>query len=231
MTWFGADPGGKDAFGVALLEPNGSFRSSVVSCADEAVSWLKRTDACILAAGVDAPLWWSSGMSGDRKVDKFLRERFHISGGTVQPANSLRGAVLIQGVMLAIRLRKCFPSLAITESHPKALLKALKVDKNDQRALWATISEQFILKGEAPRTEHETDALLGAVAAREGSACAWTVDLAKRERETCEQDNASLPWGPVCYWWPDDKYVEQLKNHSRIVAPRAARGQGDPPWL
>ena len=31
MTWFGADPGGVDAFGVALLRESGSFDTEIVS--------------------------------------------------------------------------------------------------------------------------------------------------------------------------------------------------------
>ncbi len=45
MAWFGADPGGMDKFGVALLDPDGSFESAVVSCAEEAIEWLATTGA------------------------------------------------------------------------------------------------------------------------------------------------------------------------------------------
>ena len=47
----------------------------------------------VLAVGVDAPLWWSSGKNSDRAADQYLRQRFNISGGTVQAANSLSGAI------------------------------------------------------------------------------------------------------------------------------------------
>jgi predicted nuclease with RNAse H fold len=203
MAWFGADPGGDKAFGVALLHTDASFETSVVSCADDAMGWLLGKAATILAVGIDAPLWWSSGKSGDREVDQYLRKRFNISGGTVQAANSLRGAVLIQGVLLATLLRGRFPQLPITESHPKALLKALKLATKDRNAPWKTIAESFSLAGGEPQSEHERDALLGAVASREGSTGAWTCDLALRGRPRCEQDPATVPWGPVSYWWPD----------------------------
>ena len=192
MIWFGADPGGHGRFAVAILREDGSFHTDVLSHADEAIDWLKQEPK---AAGIDAPMWWSSGKSSDRKADRFLRQQYKIKAGTVQTANSLRGAVLIQGVMLAIRLRERYPSLPITETHPKALLKALKLNRSE-------LAERFDLKRNLPATEHEQDALLGAVAAREGFLERWTRNLAS-ERNSSEQDPAQLPASPIVYWWPD----------------------------
>jgi predicted RNase H-like nuclease len=206
MAWFGADPGGANAFGVALLRPDGTFESEVVSCADDAIEWLRRKAVTVLAAGIDAPLWWSSGKSGDRAADQYLRRRFNIFGGTVQAANSLRGAVLIQGALLAMGLRRQSPKLPITEAHPKALLKALwpKLSKSDRP--WKKIAKRFRLEGPEPKHDErqdKRDALLAAIAAREGSAGRWTRDLALCERLNGEQDPAAVPWGPVHYWWPE----------------------------
>lgn len=149
-AWFGADPGGADAFGVALLRLDGSFESAVVSCADKAFEWQGKQAAKIDAAGIDAPLWWSSGANGERLADKHLRdglksaEAKHV-GGTVQSAKSLRGAVLAQGVMLATRLRQWSSELPITEAHPKALLKLLWPQGSTSAALWTEIAAQFCL--------------------------------------------------------------------------------------
>jgi hypothetical protein len=210
MAWLGADPGGANAFGVALLYPDGKFESAVVSCADDAMKWLCRKAVTILAAGIDAPLWWSSGPSGDRAADQYLRTTFKISGGTVQAANSLRGAVLVQGAMLALALRQRSPELPITEAHPKALLKAKALWPKSSKSgpLWEEIRSGFKLKGPILDDEgqHKRDALLAAVAAREGSTGQWTRDLAlcrDCERSSGEQDPAAVPWGPVHYWWPE----------------------------
>lgn len=208
MVWFGADPGGANAFGVAVLRSDGSFECKIVSCADDAVKWLYERAETILGAGIDAPLWWSSGKNGERNADLFVRGRLHEVGakevgGTVQSANSLRGAVLIQGVLLATALRQRWRELPITESHPKALLKAIWPHAQKGAPPWDKIAKRFELKGAPLESghEHERDALLAAVAAREGYRRKWTVDLA-RERSPFEQDPASLPWGPVSYWWP-----------------------------
>lgn len=195
--WLGADPGGSNAFGVAVLLGDGSFSTSVVSYAEEALDWFCRQDGFEPeAVGIDAPLWWSSGKSSDRKADQVLRREYKIRSGTVQTANSLQGAVLVQGVMLANRLREEFPHLPITEAHPKALLLALKLKA------WDEISEYFSLLGNEPKIEHERDALLGAVAAREGALKRWSRNLAA-DRLQYEQNPEKTPAGPIFYWWPN----------------------------
>jgi predicted nuclease with RNAse H fold len=211
MAWFGADPGGAEAFGVALLHSGGSFECAVVSCADEAVEWLEKMPAPVEAAGVDAPLWWSSAASGERNADRYLRNRLKSAGakdvgGTVQSTNSLRGAVLIQGALLATALRRRWPELPITEAHPKALLKAQWPDASKNGPPWEKIAERFRLDGREPSDDErkdERDALLAAVAAREGSTGQWTRDLALCERLRGEQDPDAVPWRPVHYWWPE----------------------------
>jgi predicted RNase H-like nuclease len=214
MAWFGADPGGMNAFGVALLQPDGSFATEVVSSADEAVAWLDRKATSIDGAGIDAPLWWSSGPSGDRAADQYLRKQFKKSAGTVQAANSLRGAALVQGVMLAWLLRKRYPQLSITEAHPKALLKTLAIEIEHSNESWRAIASLFTLASHMPSKDHERDGVLGAVAAREGSSGRWTIDLAARDRLPSEQDPGSLPWRPVSYWWPDPQWVKDSKTTS-----------------
>jgi Protein of unknown function (DUF429) len=84
MVWFGADPGGKKNFGVAVVQEDGTYQTACVGFVDEAVDWIRGLHDAIDGAGIDAPLWWSSGQSGDRKVDQRLRKY-----GPVQAPNSL----------------------------------------------------------------------------------------------------------------------------------------------
>src|SRR5262249_16899234 len=125
-TWIGADPGGKERFGVAILKEDGCVQSFCVSCADEAVERVGQSGAIPAGVGVDAPLWWSAGRSSDRSADEWLRKKYGLSGGQVQTANSLRGAALVQGAMFVLRMREKFPNVRVTETHPKAVLVALK---------------------------------------------------------------------------------------------------------
>src|SRR5437016_9882581 len=105
--WIGADPGGGANFGIALLCQNGSAEAFCVDCADDAVELVsKKANSIPAGVGIDSPLWWSSGRSGDRAADQWLRKKYGLSGGQVQTANSLRGAALVQGAMFAYRIRQ-----------------------------------------------------------------------------------------------------------------------------
>jgi predicted nuclease with RNAse H fold len=188
--WVGVDPGGKQAFGLAILADDGHFESWCVSCADQAAGHISQRPKGI---GIDAPLWWSSGPSGDRVADQWIRERYRIRSGTVQAANSLRGAALVQGVLFAELMRRKFPGVPVTEAHPKALLKALDMN-------WPTFCTRFSISGPNPQ-EHERDAVIAAVAAREGFEKRWLHDLAEKRRPT--EQNPSTHWlAPIHYFWP-----------------------------
>jgi len=202
MTWAGADPGGKNQFGLALLEDDGTFETHCVSYVDQAIEGLYRKN--LFGLGIDCPLWWSSGTGGGRVADQWLRKKYKIRPGTVQSVNSLQGSVLIQGHLLAVKLRHLIPDLPITEAHPKALLIALGIKDAD----WEKISQEFGLNGTEPFSEHERDAILGAVAARDGFSRRWQFDLSAArlpdgtERPSCEQNPSQLVFGSVHYWWP-----------------------------
>lgn len=189
--WAGADPGGMDAFGLAFVDVAGRLRCATVSSVDQAVRRIA-AEGAPLGLGIDAPMWWSARAGGGRAVDARLRERYGIRSGTVQSGNSLRGAALIGGMLLASRIREEFPGTRITESHPKALLIAMNVDE-------AGFAERFAIP-RAWRNEHERDAAIAAVCAREGFKGRWRVDLAER-RDDLEQDPNRYWLAPMCYFW------------------------------
>ena len=99
--------------------------------------------------------------------------------------------------MLALLVRKKFPSVRITESHPKALLCALKLD-----------GPGFAKRFKIPQTwkndkkYDERDAAIGAVCAREGFEGCWKTDLAL-DRHDSEQDLCGYWLAPMHYFWPD----------------------------
>jgi predicted nuclease with RNAse H fold len=206
LAWYGCDPGGDNKFGVAALSPDGRFETWCVPSVDEAVAHISQP----VSLGIDCPMWWSSGAGGGRKVDSWLRKAHNIRSGTVQSVNSLRGAVLVQGIMLAIRVREKHPGLPITETHPKALLLALK------NPPWSQLTMTFDLVGDEPADEHRRDALLSAVAAREGEQGRWR-DLSLAERGRDELDPKQLSFGPVEYWWPygDDAAAANDRKHKQ----------------
>jgi predicted nuclease with RNAse H fold len=197
-VWIGVDPGGRRNFGVAILDASGSARSWCVDHADAAIEIFNgETDSSPCGVGVDAPLWWSSGKSSDRAADKWLRHQYGLGGGQVQTANSLRGAAVVQAVMFVQRIRERFPQVSVTETHPKALWVALRL------GTWDEFCRRFSIH--APirsHQEHQRDAVLGAVAAREGFEGRWSHDLASNRLES-EQDPAEYWLAPIHYFWPD----------------------------
>lgn len=197
--WVGADPGGKGNFGVAVLRTDGLVCTVRVSCVDEAIDavcrWMQGPPAGL---GVDAPLWWSSSLSGGRSADRWLRDKYRLSGGQVQAVNSLRGAVLAQGMMFVQRMRECFADVRVTETHPKALLHALDVEEGDFYLRHRVRLDAGVV------SEHERDAVISAVAAREGFEERWSCDLS-RHRLPSEQDPSRFWLAPIHYFWPDEE--------------------------
>lgn len=196
--WIGADPGGKRNFGLAILRSNGSVKTYCVNCADEAVQIVvEQVNSKPDGVGVDAPLWWSSGRSGDRQSDQWLRTRYGLPGGQVQAANSLRGAALVQGAMFVQRMREHFPGISVTETHPKAVWKALRMKSGSAFAKHFGVAAKI-----TDDQEHESDAVISAVAAREGFEGRWLNDLGTT-RYASEQDPSTFWLAPIHYFWPE----------------------------
>jgi nucleotide-binding universal stress UspA family protein len=155
----GLDPGGSGNFGWCIaadsetmpVEPiaSGLADNSHMAIANALAAI--PDDGVLVAAGIDAPLFWSR--IGSRNADVQVRRAIRLAGaphasGTVQDMNSLKGACLAQGLLAAVTLREMYPALPITEAHPKALR-------------WL-LPEAALILG---RSEHERDALLAAIAA------------------------------------------------------------------
>lgn len=153
----------------------------------------------ILAIGIDAPLFWN--ITGkERKIDAIIRDAVKKAAksqgnvmrpGTkrpdVQPVNSLRGACLVQGILVGASLYQHFKA-PITEVHPGALswLKPATFDY---------IHRLTVGNG---KSDHERDAMLAAYAAR-----AMHKDLNGWRDLFPEEPHPVFPLGtPASYWMP-----------------------------
>ena len=181
--WVGAGPGGKGAFGLAFVDVSGAVRCETVSSVGEP-----------LGLGIDAPMWWSACEGGGRGAHARLRARYGIASGTVQSGNSLRGAAFIGGALLASQLRGAVTALRITQSHPKALLRALGLGAVQFAARYRIRTNWG--------NDHERDAAIAAVCAREGFEGRWSTDLAK-QRDRSEQNPCAYWLAPMGYFWPE----------------------------
>ena len=121
----------------------------------------------VVGAGIDAPLFWSE--RGNRHVDELVRNAIKklgapSTGGTVQQINSLRGACLIQGILVTHLLHRRFPEISITESHPKALLYLLGIANRQISHSVVSLSDlSEYVESDESCSEHERDAILGAL--------------------------------------------------------------------
>lgn len=125
MQFVGFDPGGNEPFGRTVLESASQSlqfvgtRTGVTAVLTEMLKVLEGPPAGI---GIDAPLFWVQ--QGDRAADHFVRALVIAAGGyggTVMAVNSLVGACLVQGVLIAIQAHDLWPEAQITEAHRTAL--------------------------------------------------------------------------------------------------------------
>jgi hypothetical protein len=175
-TYVGFDPGGKGNFGWAIVSGK-SYPLRVVGrgVADHAQGAFDAAMDCvggtrINAVGIDAPLFWAP--AGDRGADQLVRNaitQLGSPGGTVSAVNSLRGACLIQGILVAMMCQqRAGNRIPITESHPKALLWQLGKATTEHHPAHVTLSdltEYVVDDNVSEASEHERDATLGAIAA------------------------------------------------------------------
>ena len=199
----GFDPGGKGNFGWSICKvADGNLQPPAkTGLANDAWDAMNKVEAAIpgnstvLAAGIDAPLFWS--MTGNRQADVLLRKalkdtQFPTPSGTVQAVNSLRGACVVQGPLLVKHLDDRW-DLSITESHPKALYHLLRYTAQPNPDM-VDMVERLI----AGLTDHQRDATLSAVSA-------WAAHQNWRgwqnlyDLECCPIQPFDIPVG---YWMP-----------------------------
>ena len=183
---------------MAALSLDGAVASKRFSCAREAVTWVDEMNVEPLGVGVDAPLWWSSGISGARHADQWLRDRYPKARNSVMFINSIFGGVLIQGFLFAAELRRRFPDVPVTEAHPKLLMHARGHDFGTVARESGLIVDSRIL---SEANDDRRDAVLAALAAREGFSGTWTHDLAGLDPHCGEQAAPERALSPVNYWW------------------------------
>lgn len=192
--WIGVDPGGVGNFGLTILKADGSCYACSVDYVDAAIDTIRKHVRSMPAGvGVDAPLWWCSGSAGLRKADQWIRDKYRLPNRSVQAVNSLWGSVLAQGMMFVVRIREVFPDVGVTETHPKAVLKALG------RETWFEALPTDVTLDSQP--DHRREAVISAVAAREGFEDRWKKDLID-DRYPSEQNPSNHWLAPVHYFWP-----------------------------
>ena len=206
----GFDPGGAGKFGWAVcIDKVNGLKVLDAGTADNAKEAIEKSlrvipkQASVVAAGIDAPMFWV--IDGARESDRRVRAAITLlgapsPGGTVQHFNSLRGACLIQGLLVLKLLRQIYPNLPVTEAHPKALLWLMGIARKgyEPKMVKPGDIEEIIIKGAEFGSEDERDAILGAFTAQASlrKTSGWE-DLLKFERDPVLAGEA-----PIAYWMP-----------------------------
>lgn len=167
------------------------------------------TETEVKAAGIDTLLCWSTGDSGWRLVDKRLKEKYPFVQNSVMASNALYGAMVVQGISMAMLLRKEWSEIILNETHPKVQYYAqTKKPYKFQGKIIKWLRRQ-INCADFPqiRNEHEWDALYSA----------WITFRAIQNRATPDlldvtnsRASATMLY-PVCpishihYYWPSWK--------------------------
>ena len=222
--FLGFDPGGERKFGWAVCtDRSGGLGVIATGVADHAEGAMKQSynalpkGGLVCGAGIDAPMFWIS--DGGREVDRLVRNAIkHLGakspGGTVQHFNSLRGACIIQGLLIFKLLRREYSNLPITEAHPKALLWLMGIAQRGREPelikledIEGVIIERSGFRSEDERDEDKRDAIMGAFTAQMmvRRKSDW-VDLLKYERK--ERILAGEP--PIEYWMPKRVISEMI---------------------
>ncbi len=206
-TLVGYDPGGNGSHGLALLDLADGVPQAlaVETCADVEVV-LRRVEAAgpLLGVGVDTLTCWSTGPSGWRPADRWMRARYPGVQRSVASANTLYGSMSLSGMAVLLTLRERQSGLPVTEAHPKVLFHALTGRKyayaTEARAMDGLLADVLGL-GVWTANDHEWDAVASAVTALHLLRDDWARDL--HALPTADGERIVAPAGPTSYAWPD----------------------------
>lgn len=197
--FLGYDPGGEGRNGVAaarIADDGTTFERPPETWAlrdvEEVCRWL-RTRHGAEALGIDTLLAWSR--KGGRACDDALRRKYPEQSESVIAQNSLRGAMTINGVIVA-RLGYHLGLPLLVESNPKFVLRAWLEDH--------MAGTEFAKRLEPLRRkktgDHEADALIAAWCASRWHFGHWTVNLYEA---FVEQGKLVFPAREAVYPWPE----------------------------
>ena len=202
-AFLGFDPGGDMKFGVAILKGT-EFSATTVGNIEEAINWAVQIcrSETPFAAGIDTLLHWATGRSGYRSADHWLRDNYPPARNSVIAPNSLRGAMTIGGIGLAMELRKKWPDICLNETHPKVLYHALSRRSYPRSGIAEAVGwledKLALHTAKTIRNYDELDAVLSAWCTRQALADGW-FDLAALPPN---DGSHVFPVKDVSYYWP-----------------------------
>ncbi|WP_420456040.1 hypothetical protein [Rubrivirga sp.] len=205
-TVLGYDPGGNGKHGVARLTvAAGEPRTLDVATMGTVEDVVRLVEAeAPLAVGADTLTCWSTGPSGWRPADRWLRAAYPASQRSVASPNSLYGSMSLGGMAVLLAARSRDADVPITEAHPKALYRAFwhrhydyAVEARSMDADLGAVLGVEVRTG----TDHEWDAAVAALAALHLLRDDWPRDL--HALPTADGERLVAPCGPTRFVWPE----------------------------
>lgn len=203
----GYDPGGNGAHGVAALSVDDLYTPTEMVAetkrtVDAAIGWFSQF-VDVAGIGIDTLTKWATGESGWRPADLWLRNHYPTVVLSVAAPNSLRGSMVIGGVVVKSWFHRLHPKGLISETHPKVLYFALKNQEYDweqsSREMSGFLSEQFGIPFDA-RDEHQFDSAMSCYAVFQYLRGYWKKNLHADPAGKCE--SCVEPFGESIYAWP-----------------------------
>jgi len=206
-TIIGYDPGGNEDHGLTrLVLENGSIQEVTTETLDNAeqVIQIAQEQRSLVAVGVDTLTCWSTGASGWRPADRWLRQKYREVQNSIVTPNFLCGSMSLNGMALLVSLRNQRPDLFITETHPKVLFWFLEREKYDYENK-KNLMDKTLMKNLgvriSPANNHEWDSAISAFAALQSVKGIWKHDL--HEMPMAGEERLVSPCGITHYFWPE----------------------------
>jgi len=207
----GYDPGGNEEQGFATLHVEHgtpqALETEVIDYAESAIRRLEDTSD-LIGFGIDTMTCWSTGKSGWRPADKWLRDQYKDVQHSVVAPNSMSGSMGINGMAVLLKARESHPDLFVTETHPKVLYHALFDGQNyDFDARSSKMNKELAsVLGNATvdaEEEHEWDAAVSTLAVLKGKQGEWTNDLHEKDCGDCGPLVHPSSGEKTHYFWPE----------------------------
>jgi len=205
-TVLGYDPGGNDAHGIATFtyECGKVIDTSIqtFSTANEVINQAKNIRK-LMAIGVDTLTYWSTGKSGWRPADRWLRKQYPPVANSIVSPNSLFGSMGLNGMSVLIALKEANPDLIICETHPKVLhyeFDEREYDYLSNHQSMDTLLSNIFETNIITKNDHEWDAAVSVHAVTQGLQQEWETDL--HTLPCSDKERLIKPCGDTHYWWP-----------------------------
>ena len=206
-TIAGYDPGGNGANGFALLKITNNIPTDIsittLSNAESVINEIHSNN--VIGLGVDTLSCWSTGHSGWRPADLWLRKRYPAVQNSIMSPNTLSGSMGLNGMSVLMEAVKRKPSVMLSETHPKVLYYALHEKRYNyvmnHEEMDSFLSSKLELSSVTTSNDHEWDAAISAYALFMGMTGRWTNDLHSIPLAT--DCRIVKPCGETFYYWPD----------------------------